>query len=107
MSDGSNIPMPSEAPAPRPLGEWVSEALLDAGLSETDTIAAVEATLPLFLGYLDELAGQVEFRYRSMTFHRGGCDSETKLHPAGAHIRGRAAAIRTWLDEQHAKALTR
>lgn len=94
----TDLPLPGEAPAPRPLGEWIRDALRDAGLSETDTQTSVETVLPLFVAYLGEVAAETEWRYRSMTFFRGGCESETKLHPAGERIRARAAKIRAWLE---------
>lgn len=77
-----------------PLAERMLAALRDTGIGQAEAVAAVAAVLPLFVADLHELANEVEWKYRSMSFQRGnGCPSQTRLHPSGKTIRARAAVL--------------
>lgn len=73
-----------------PLDERITIALLETGIDEGDTETALGVVIPLVANDLRALAAQLEWRHRSMTFYRGGCGANSRLHPVGQDIRAYA-----------------
>lgn len=92
--------MSGEVAVELPLDERMYYALTDAlGGDEDEAQAALDVVLRLFADDLRETASEVEWRFRGTTFHRGGCKSETRLHPAGQFLRDRADALHVKADQ--------
>lgn len=87
--------MTTEEIASLPLNERILYGLSTAGFDESEVDAALAVVLPLMAADLRELAHQVEWKHRAMTFYRGGpgCSATTRLHPVGRDVREYADAL--------------